>query len=113
MAKAPTKDPADQLAESPDEQTPADNDNEAAASVAAGEEGEQVASEEGDEFIRFSGHLGVREISKEDWAAIGIDGQDDVRWDRVNGHRVPRSEFNAKALNYLLHVDGEFTAEEA
>lgn len=65
-----------------------------------------------DEFIAFKGHNGVRIISEEDWAAIGVEGQAEARWDRSNGWRLPRSEFGARALNYLLKVDGEFVAEK-
>lgn len=78
--------------------------------------GEGEAATESDdtkgEFIRYTGHTGVRVISEDDWKAIKVTGQGESVWDKTNAHRLPRSEFNAKALNYLLQVDGEFVAED-
>jgi hypothetical protein len=73
---------------------------------------EDKAEEKLGAFIKFNAHNGVRVISKEDWEAIGVKDQDTATWDKTNAWRLPTEEFGARALNYLLKVDGEFIAED-
>lgn len=75
-------------------------------------DGEEDHTEEGGKFIKFTGHSGVRSISADEWGAVGVKDVEDTVWDRTNAHRIPRTDFNDKQLNYLLNVDGEFIAED-
>lgn len=70
------------------------------------------SDESAEKFIAFKGHNGVRVISKEDWEAIGVKDQETSTWDKTNGWRIPSEEFNKRALNYLLKVDGQFVSED-
>lgn len=76
------------------------------------QEGEEDHTESKGKFIKFNAHNGVRIITADDWAAVGVKGQEDAQWDNTNAWRLPRADFNEKALNYLLNVDGEFIAED-
>lgn len=53
----------------------------------------------------------VRNISKEAWASIGVD-RDSAEWNPSNRYRIPVSDFDAKALNYLKGDDGFEIVEE-
>lgn len=53
----------------------------------------------------------VREISRDAWASIGVD-HETVEWNPQNRYRIPASEFDAKALNYLQGDDGFEIVEE-
>lgn len=75
------------------------------------QEGEEDHTEDAGKFIKFNGHSGVRSISADEWASVGVKDAEDTVWDRNNAHRIPRADFNDKQINYLLNVDGEFNAE--
>lgn len=75
-------------------------------------EDEEDHTENKGKFIKFNAHGGVRIISAEDWAAVGVKDAEESRWDKTNAWRLERKDFNDKQLNYLLNVDGEFHAED-
>lgn len=55
--------------------------------------------------VKYVGDAGVREISKADWKAAGIE-HDTVTWDADNEYTVLKSLFSAEALELLRRDRG-------
>lgn len=59
-------------------------------------------------YIQYTGSKAtVRQITRAQWAKIGID-QNSAVWDRSNRHLMPKDFFGEEALDYLLNRDGDF-----
>lgn len=75
-----------------------------------------ISSDQGVEtkknFIEYVGVATERIITKKDWKAVGIEGDEikDSIWNLAGGLRLPSEDFNEKQLAYLLKVDGRFRA---
>lgn len=75
-----------------------------------------ISAENGTEtqknFIKYIGMATRRVITKKDWKAVGIEGDDvkEVIWDFSNGMKLPAEGFNGQQLSYLLKADGRFKA---
>jgi hypothetical protein len=73
---------------------------------------EDVTAKADETFIKYTG-TGRRVILAEHWANVDVKSQADSIWDPdTNGNRLPKSDFSAKALNYLLHADTQFVEED-
>lgn len=59
------------------------------------------------EYIKYTGDASRREITKEDWAAIGVKASKDTNWTFANGFKLPKKDFPPEALKYLLNTPGE------
>lgn len=59
------------------------------------------------EYIRYVGSASRREITQEDWAAIGVKATKDTNWTFANDFKLPKKDFPPEALKYLLNTPGE------
>ena len=57
-------------------------------------------------------HFSEREITADDWAKVGAEGQATAIWNRANGWEIPASDFSAAALKYV-EVDKDLEVVEA
>lgn len=59
------------------------------------------------DVVFYTGTSDVREISKKDWASIGVN-HPAVRWDKDNRFAVPTEGLSQEVMDYLLNDDGMF-----
>ena len=60
-------------------------------------------------WIAYTGLATLREISKSDWAKVGVNDQGAVEWNILNGYKISVSDLSEKAIDYCLRVDGRFS----
>lgn len=60
-----------------------------------------AVSSEGGSEVKYTGGAGVRQITKAQWKAAGVEGQETVTWDATNDYTLPASDFSAGALKVL------------
>lgn len=56
--------------------------------------------------IRYVGTADVREITKAQWANIGVDDQDTTVWDTKNDFTILEKDLSKKALAYFEKDSG-------
>mgnify|MGYP001009324035 CR=1 FL=1 len=56
--------------------------------------------------IKYVGTADVREITKAQWANIGVDDQDKTVWDATNGFTILEKDLSKKALAYFEKDSG-------
>ena len=61
--------------------------------------------------VRYVGSSDAHSLRVSDLAAVGVEAKRDLRWDRSNNKFVPKSEFNAATLDWLLQDPASFRAE--
>jgi hypothetical protein len=54
------------------------------------------------EYVEYSGPASRREITVDQWSAIGIKVDKDSNWMFGNGFRLPVADFPPEAVKYLL-----------
>lgn len=60
-----------------------------------------------EDHVMYTGTSHVREITKKEWKAAGIDGET-VRWDASNNYMVPVSELSfLSEEEYVTHIEGD------
>ena len=67
---------------------------------------EEIPKEETVKAVRYVGTADVREITKAQWASIGVDDQDKTVWSAQNDFTIKASDLSEKALAYFAKDDG-------
>lgn len=68
--------------------------------------GDNKGSAKTQKAIKYTGGADVREITKAQWANIGVDDQDTVIWNTKNGFTVLEKDLSKKALAYFEKDSG-------
>lgn len=63
------------------------------------------ARAEADEFITYISFAYIRRITREEWEAAGVKGQNRVQWDPTNGYKLPMELFTEDAKRVLREDD--------
>lgn len=59
------------------------------------------------DLIVYVGGAGARGVTRAEWAAAGVQGQEGVWWNAGNNYQVPVGDFNKQALELLLGTKNE------
>jgi len=51
--------------------------------------------------VKYVGDAGVREITRAQWKAAGVEGQETTIWDESNNHTLLASVFTPEALEII------------
>lgn len=68
---------------------------------------ESQESRENRGYVRYIGHSGTRQITRDDFATVGIE-HDTVTWNRENQYTVPRADISDEAYFRGIQHDREF-----
>lgn len=64
-------------------------------------ESEAKAAPAAEKDVKYTGEAGVREITKAQWKAAGVEDQDTTIWNAENDYSLPASQFTDRALEVL------------
>jgi hypothetical protein len=63
-------------------------------------------AEKNEPMVKYTGHPGVRRITRAQWEAAGVTNQGTTEWNQGNGYAVPAGKLKKGAIEILAQSEG-------